>query len=194
MSSSIFLVAAKRTSFGSFGGSLKAISPTELAVTSTKAALAQGNIDPSIIDTVYFGNINPSSPDAAYLARHVALKSGCSLDTPALTLNRACGSGFESVIQGANAIKIGEAQMALCGGECSSSRTRSYSSLCLCLSHLPLSLSLSSGTENMSAAPLQIDGNDARWGVPLGKGLTVRDGLWCGLIDDHVNLNVVRSV
>ena len=42
----------------------------------------------------------------------------------------------------------------------------------------------------MSAAPLQIDGNDARWGVPLGKGLTVRDGLWCGLIDDHVNLTM----
>jgi acetyl-CoA acyltransferase 2 len=161
MSSSIFIVAAKRTAFGSFGGSLKAISPTELAVVSTKAALAQGNVDPSIIDTVYFGNINPSSSDAAYLARHVALKSGCSLETPALTLNRACGSGFESVIQGANAIKVGDAQVALCGG-----------------------------TENMSSAPLQVCGNDARWGVALGKGLKVRDGLWCGLIDDHVNLTM----
>lgn len=161
MSSSIFIVAAKRTAFGAFGGCLKAISPTELGVVCTKAALAQGNIDASLIDTVYYGNINPSSKDAAYLARHVALKSGCSVDTPALTLNRACGSGFESVIQGFNAIRIGDAQVALCGG-----------------------------AENMSAAPLQIDGNDARWGVPLGKGLKVRDGLWCGLIDDHVELTM----
>lgn len=159
--SSIFLVAAKRTAHGAFGGALKAIAPTELGVVSTKAALAQGSIDPSLIDTVYFGNINPSSSDSAYLARHVALKAGCSESTPALTLNRACGSGFESVIQGANAIKVGDAQVALCGG-----------------------------SENMSMAPLQICGNDARWGVPLGKGLKVRDGLWAGLQDDYVQLSM----
>lgn len=159
--SGIFLVAAKRTPFGSFGGSLKAITPTELGVISTKAALAAGKVDPSIIDAVYFGNINPSSSDAAYLARHVALKCYCPISTPALTLNRACGSGFEAVIQGANAIQLGDAQVALCGG-----------------------------SENMSMAPMQVDGNHARWGVPLGKGLTVRDGLWAGLNDDHVQLSM----
>ena len=159
--SGIFVVAAKRTPFGSFGGSLKALSPTELGVISSKAALVQGNVDPSIIDTVYFGNINPSSSDAAYLARHVALKSGCRESTTAMTLNRACGSGFEAVIQGANAIRVGDAQVALTGG-----------------------------TENMSAAPFQICGNDARWGVALGKGLKARDGLWSGLNDDHVQLSM----
>ncbi|CAB9508334.1 Acetyl-CoA acetyltransferase [Seminavis robusta] len=155
----VFLVAAKRTPFGSFGGSLKSITPTELGVISSKAALA--GLDPLLVDTVYFGNINPSSKDAAYLARHVALQSGCAQSTPALTLNRACGSGFEAVIQGYNAIRLGQAQVALCGG-----------------------------SENMSMAPLQICGNDARWGVPLGKGLTVRDGLWAGLQDDYVQLSM----
>lgn len=159
--SAIFICAAKRTPFGKFGGSLKAMTPTELGVVAAKAALTEGGIDPSIVDTSIWGNINPSAPDAAYTARHIALKSGCPESTPALTLNRACGSGFESVIQGANAIKVGDANVALCGG-----------------------------TESMSMAPLQIYGNDVRWGVPLGKGLKVRDGLWAGLSDDYVQLSM----
>lgn len=159
--SAIFIVAGKRTPFGAFGGSLKAMTPTQLGVAAAKAAFAQGGVDPSIVDTSIWGNINPSAPDAAYTARHIALKSGCLESTPALTLNRACGSGFEAVIQGVNAIKVGDASVALCGG-----------------------------TESMSMAPLQICGNDARWGVPLGKGLTVRDGLWAGLSDDYVQLSM----
>lgn len=154
--SGLFIVAAKRTPFGAFGGALKTISATELGVVSTKAALAQADLDPTNIDTCFFGNVIQSSSDAAYLARHVALKSGCSLDTPALTLNRLCGSGFETVIQGATAIKVGDAKIALCGG-----------------------------AENMSMAPLQVSGNDARWGVPLGKGLNMGDSLWDGLTDAH---------
>lgn len=140
---------------------MKGITPTQLGVVSTKAAFEQAKCDPAIVDTVYFGNINPSSPDSPYLARHVALKSGCSVSTPALTLNRACGSGFESVIQGANAIKVGDAKVALCGG-----------------------------AENMSSAPMQICGNDVRWGVALGKGLKARDGLWAGLNDDYVPISM----
>ena len=154
--SGIFLVAAKRTPFGAFGGALKSLSATELGVVSTKAALAQASMDPSLIDQVYFGNVIQSCNDAAYLARHVALKSGIPIPTPALTVNRLCGSGFETVIQGAKSIKCQEAQIALCGG-----------------------------TEQMSAAPLQVDGNAARWGVALGTGLQLRDALWDGLTDTH---------
>lgn len=154
----IFVVAAKRTPFGAFGGSLKAISATDLGVVSTKAALEQGKVDPSAIDAVYFGNVIQSSPDAAYLARHVGLKSGLPIATPALTINRLCGSGFETVIEGANAIRIGDANITLCGG-----------------------------TENMSAAPLQAGGNDARWGITLGAGLPLRDALWDGLTDLYAN-------
>jgi len=70
---SIFVVAAKRTPFGSFGGSLKNLSATELATLAAKAALRAGNIDPGIVDGVYIGNVIQSSSDAAYLARHVGL-------------------------------------------------------------------------------------------------------------------------
>ena len=133
--SNIFIVAAKRTPFGAFGGSLKKLTSTELGVISTKSAIASANIDPSAIDAVYFGNVIQSSSDAAYLARHVGLKCGVPVSSPALTVNRLCGSGFETVIQGAKSIKLGEAKIVVCGG-----------------------------SENMSMAPLQVDGNDARWG------------------------------
>ena len=145
---SIYIVAAKRTAFGSFGGSLKGLSATELCVHSTKAAIASANnLDPSLIDNCFVGNVIQSSPDAAYLARHVALKSGCNISTPSLTINRLCGSGFETVALAANSIKLGESSIVIAGG-----------------------------SENMSAAPLQIGGNDARWGVNLGAGLKVEDG------------------
>ena len=126
----IFIVAAKRTPFGSFGGSLKNISATELATHATKAALTSGKIDPSLVDAVFVGNVVQSSDNAAYLARHVGLHSGIPQSTPALTVNRLCGSGFETLIQGANSIRVGDAKIAVCGG-----------------------------TENMSAAPFTLDGN-----------------------------------
>lgn len=147
----IFIVAAKRTPFGAFGGSLKSLTATELGVIATKSAISSAKLDPSTIDAVYFGNVIQSSADAAYLARHVGLKCGIPIDTPALTLNRLCGSGFETVIQGAKSIKLGEAKIVVCGG-----------------------------SENMSMAPLQADGNDVRWGVSLGSGLKMRDSLWDG--------------
>jgi len=159
MQKQIFVVAAKRTPFGSFGGSLKKLSATDLATIATKAALTAGKIDPSIVDGVYVGNVIQSSADAAYLARHVGLKSQVPQEVPALTINRLCGSGFETLIQGATAIRVGDANITICGG-----------------------------TENMSAAPLQLDGNDARWGVPLGNGLKMRDSLWDGLTDSYANI------
>ena len=116
--SGIFLVAAKRTPFGSFGGSLKALSATDLGVISTEAALKSANIDPKLVDSVYFGNVIQSSSDAAYLARHVALRSGCEQKTPSLTINRLCGSGFETVVLGANSIKVGDSQIVVCGKFC----------------------------------------------------------------------------
>ena len=72
----IFIVAAKRTPFGAFGGSLKKLTATELGTHATQAAISSANLDPSTIDAVYFGNVIQSSSDAAYLARHVGLKCG----------------------------------------------------------------------------------------------------------------------
>jgi acetyl-CoA acyltransferase 2 len=157
--SGIFLVAAKRTPFGAFGGSLKGFSATDLGVAATQAALASSpNLDPAAVDSVYFGNVIQSSPDAAYLARHVALKSGCQIQTPSLTINRLCGSGFETLVLASQSIRAGDAQIAICGG-----------------------------AENMSDAPLQVAGNHARWGVKLGGGLAMRDALWDGLTDSYTN-------
>eukprot|EP00904_Undaria_pinnatifida_P012214 jgi/Undpi1/8122/HiC_scaffold_24.g10594.m1 len=72
---------------------------TELAVVSSKAALASVGMDPGLIDATFVGNVIQSSPDACYLSRHVALKVGAPIKSPALTINRLCGSGFETVIQ-----------------------------------------------------------------------------------------------
>lgn len=102
----IFIVGAKRTPFGAFGGSLKHLSATDLAVHSSKAAIAQAGISPDKIDETFMGNVIASSLDAAYLARHVALRSGLAIKTPSLGINRLCGSGFETVVQGAESILL----------------------------------------------------------------------------------------
>ena len=155
----IFVVGAKRTPFGAFGGKLKNISATDLAVLSSKAALLEANLSGEKIDDCYMGNVIQSSKDAAYLARHVALKSGAPIRSPALTLNRLCGSGFEAVCLGAESIELDRAEVTLVGG-----------------------------TENMSQAPMVIDGITARWGAALGKGMQAEDSLWAGLTDSLAGL------
>lgn len=100
----IFIVGAKRTPFGAFGGKLKTFSATDLAVLSSQAAIAHAKISPELIDETFMGNVISSSLDAAYLSRHVALKSGVPVKSPSLTINRLCGSGFETVCLGAEAI------------------------------------------------------------------------------------------
>lgn len=150
----VFIVAAKRTPFGSFGGSLKSLTATDLATVATKSALTAGNVDPSLVDSIFVGNVIQSSPDAAYLSRHVGLRSGVPQSATALTINRLCGSGFETIIQGATSIAVGDSKINVCAG-----------------------------SENMSAAPFQLDGNASRWGVALGSNLKMRDSLWDGLTD-----------
>ena len=102
----VFIVGAKRTPFGAFGGSLKQISAIDLAVHSSKAALAQAKLSPEKIDETFFGNVISSSTDAAYLSRHIALKSGVPVAKPSLGINRLCGSGFETVCLGAEAVQL----------------------------------------------------------------------------------------
>lgn len=112
----IFIVAAKRTAFGSFGGSLKDFTATDLAVEASKAALQASKVPLEAVDNVVFGNVCQSSTDAAYLARHVGLRSGVPVPTPALTLNRLCGSGFQAAVTGASDIQLGSSHVALVGG------------------------------------------------------------------------------
>ncbi|HFE46528.1 MAG TPA: acetyl-CoA C-acetyltransferase [Nannocystis exedens] len=116
LSRAIYIVAAKRTPFGAFGGTLKKHSATDLGVLAAKAALKAGGVDPSIVDSVCVGNVAQTSADAIYLARHVGLKAGVPIGSPALTVNRLCGSGFQSIINGAQDILLGESEVVLTGG------------------------------------------------------------------------------
>lgn len=110
------IVSGARTPFGAYVGSLSGMTATELAVHASKAAIERAKIDPVEIDQSIFGNVMQSSADAAYLARHVALYCGMTKESSALTLNRLCGSGFQSILTAAEQILLGQAKIVLAGG------------------------------------------------------------------------------
>jgi acetyl-CoA acetyltransferase family protein len=112
----IVFLSGVRTGFGGFGGSLKDFSATKLGAIAAREAMARAGISPDDIDHVVVGNAMQTSADGAYIARHVALQAGCPIPTPALTVNRLCGSGFEAVVQGAQQILLGESRVVLAAG------------------------------------------------------------------------------
>ncbi|MBN8616184.1 MAG: acetyl-CoA C-acetyltransferase [Deltaproteobacteria bacterium] len=153
LSKEIWIVGAKRTAFGEFSQSFKDISAIDLAVISTKAAIAQSGLNADEIDQVILGNVQQTSKDAIYGARHVGLKSGIPIDRPALTVNRLCGSGFQAVISAAEQILLGEAKAVV-----------------------------ASGSENMSQAPHAVWGlRDG--GAKFGKPPEMVDTLFTALHD-----------
>jgi acetyl-CoA acetyltransferase family protein len=113
---SIVFLSGVRTGFGTFGGTLRDTSATELGAIAARAALARAGVPAERVDHAVFGNVVQTSADAIYLARHVALQAGCPVETPAVTVNRLCGSGFEAVINGAQQIRLGESRVVLAGG------------------------------------------------------------------------------
>ena len=115
-SRAIYIVAARRTACGDFGGKLKDMSATDLGVHSTKAALESINLPASAVDTIVMGNVIQSGSDAIYLTRHIALRSGMKIETPSLIVNRLCGSGFQAVVSAAQSILLGESSLAVAGG------------------------------------------------------------------------------
>ena len=112
----IVIVAAKRTAFGALSGALKGVNANDLGAHASKAALAQAGLSPAEIQQVIVGNVQQTSPDAIYCARHVGLKAGIPIEVPALTLNRLCGSGFQAVISAAEQLLMGEADAILAAG------------------------------------------------------------------------------
>lgn len=112
----IVFISGKRTPFGAFGGSLKDVSATDLSVVAAKATLAQAGLSPEKIEHVIFGNVVQSSADAAYLPRHIGLKTGVPVNAGAFAVNRLCGSGFQSWISAAEMIMSGECSIVLAGG------------------------------------------------------------------------------
>lgn len=126
----IFLVNGMRTPFGKYCGTLSQVSPTDLGIISSRAALQKSNLDPADIDQLIAANIGQSSYDAYFLPRHIGLFTGLPVEVPALMVQRICGSGFETLITGAEQITLGKAASVLC-----------------------------TGTENMSLAPIASFGN-----------------------------------
>lgn len=112
----VVVLSAVRTGFGSFGGTLRDHSATDLGVIAAQCALARSGVSPADIGHVVFGNVIQSSTDAAYLTRHIGLRAGLPIEVPAVTVNRLCGSGLEAIIQGAHRILLGEANAVVAGG------------------------------------------------------------------------------
>jgi len=112
----VVIVDGARTPMAEYNGLFSDISAIDLGVVAAKEALARSATDPADVDHVIFGNALQTSGDAIYGARHVGLKAGVPKEVPALTVNRLCGSGFESIVQGAQRILLGEATTVLAGG------------------------------------------------------------------------------
>jgi len=153
----VFIVGARRTPFGTFGGALAKKTPTDLQEIAAKAALTSANVDPKLVDSVVMGNvIGCAHTDTIYISRHVGLRVGAPIATPALTVNRLCGSGFQSVVNGAQEIALGESSVVLTGG-----------------------------SDSMSMAPYAV--RNIRFGTKLGSDLSMEDTLWASLTDAHTN-------
>ncbi|XP_073954142.1 yippee interacting protein 2 [Choristoneura fumiferana] len=157
-SKGIFIVGAKRTAFGTFGGVFRNTSATELQTHAFKAALTEAGVAPAQVDTVVVGQVmSASQTDGIYTPRHAALKAGIPQEKPVLGINRLCGSGFQSVVNSAQDILTGAAKISLAGG-----------------------------VENMSQAPFAV--RNVRFGTVLGASHAFEDTLWAGLTDSYCGL------
>ena len=112
----IVIIAGKRTPMGEYGGALRDLSALDLGAIASRAAIEQSGVASKDFDHAVFGNALQTSGDALYGARHVALKAGLPIETPALTLNRLCGSGIQAIVNGAQLIELDEAAYVLAGG------------------------------------------------------------------------------
>ncbi len=136
----IAIVSGARTPFGRYCGKIKDYTAQELGAVAGKAAIERSGIDPKEFDHVVFGNAQQTSGDALYGARHVGLRAGLPIETPALTVNRLCGSGMQAIVNAAQMVQLGEANIVLAGG-----------------------------MESMSQAPFSIRGRDGFTLSPGGK-------------------------
>ncbi len=110
----IYLINGARTPFGKFCGTLANISPTDLGICASRAALVKSNVQPEAIDQVIAANVGQSSVDTYFLPRQIGLYTGIPAGVPAVMLQRLCGSGFETIIGGAEQITLGKADTAMC--------------------------------------------------------------------------------
>jgi acetyl-CoA acetyltransferase family protein len=160
----VVFLSGRRTPFGTFGGTLKDYSATQLGAVAARSALEEAGVDTGDIGHVLFGNALQTSADAIYLARHVGLQAGLANEVPALTVNRLCGSGFQAIVSAAQEIMLGQADVCLAGG-----------------------------TESMSQAPHVVRGA-RWGGLRLGPaGDRFEDLLWEALTDTGCGLSMAQT-
>ena len=122
MQKEVVVVSGVRTAIGDFGGSLKDLSPTDLAARVVREALARAQVNGDEVGHVVFGHVINTEPKDMYLARVAAINAGVAQHTPALTVNRLCGSGLQAVVSAAQGILLGDSEIAIAGGAESMSR------------------------------------------------------------------------
>ncbi len=115
-STDVVIVAGARTPMSRYTGAFKDVSAIELGAAASREAINRSGADPAEFDHVIFGNVMQTSRDALYGARHVGLKAGLKTETPAVTVNRLCGSGVEAIVQAAHRLLLDEAKVVLAGG------------------------------------------------------------------------------
>ena len=123
MSNDVYIISAVRTAIGDFGGGLKDLAPAELGRIVVAEAIHRAGLAPSDVEHVVLGQVIPSEPQDAYLARVAAIRAGIPSAVPAMTLNRLCGSGVQAMVSGAQMIKLGECSTVVAGGVESMSRS-----------------------------------------------------------------------
>src|SRR5262252_2762219 len=119
----VVVLSGVRTAIGGYGGSLKDSPPSELAALCVREAVSRAGIEPADVGHVVFGNIIHTDSHDHYLARVAGIKGGLPVEVPALTLNRLCGSGLQAIITAAQAIILGDADVAVAGGAENMSRS-----------------------------------------------------------------------
>lgn len=117
----IVILSAARTAIGTFGGALAAMPPIDIATHAARAAIARAGVEPGQIGTVVFGHVINTEPRDMYLSRVTAMNAGVPETTPAMNVNRLCGSGAQAIVSAAQSLMLGDADFALAGGaECMS--------------------------------------------------------------------------
>src|SRR5262245_19795822 len=165
----IVILGGKRTAMAEYCGTpgfglLKDLSANELGAIAVKAALEDARVKPDAVDHVVMGNAMQTSVDAQYGARHAALKAGSPVEVPALTVNRICGSGIQSIVNASQMLLLEEARLTVAGG-----------------------------MENMSQAPFCLYGNEVRAGIRFGVQPKLTDYLFQGLLDPFCNCFMAQT-
>ena len=112
----VFIIAAKRSAIGSYGGSLKETAPIELAIPVAKAAIEQSGLPVTVIDHAVYGHVMHTEPRDMYSPRCISIGAGLADTAPAFQVNRLCGSGLQAIVSGIQLIQLGDAEVVLAGG------------------------------------------------------------------------------